>query len=549
MTENKGNMGKTGLIGKAKAWLESRMAFFIVILVGIQPLLDVLSYFLNLRGSTSISTLLRFGLLAVVALLGFFLSDAKRIYLILFGVVGLFWAAHAANCWRVGYTSFVQDTGNLLRMLNFPIYVLTFVTILHKDPGLRRWFFLGTAIAFGGIVAFTALPWLTGHPVYTYEAIQVGVLGWFAIPSAQSAIIVLAAPLMIYWTYQSGRYPLYLAGTVFALGLMFVTGTKLNFYSIFITGAAYIFLFVLQLGKKSVKYVLPLVLLLGLTVVFRSQSPMSVREGMTAYSQGIYTSMLEESLEDSGADESVREMIHSGGEVEEEEEKPVPPVEKRLEMMRRALMGIYGDQGVYGPLLASLNQRFGVYNVMQEYSHTDGSGILSNTRERKLNHCRLTWEEKDLPTRLLGFEYSDFLCGPENYDPENDFPAVFYNMGYVGFVLYLGFLGVFVVQILRAFFQNQQAGWRAVGAGRKTGVKSWVQGFWRGLQLFLTVETGAVGMSFLLALLAAQISGNVLRRPNVTIYFAISAAILFTGAALDQAGRAQGKHRLQKDGR
>ena len=48
----------------------------------------------------------------------------------------------------------------------------------------------------------------------------------------------------------------------------------------------------------------------------------------------------------------------------------------------------------------------------------------------------------------------------------------------------------------------------------------------RGVQSFLTVEMGAVGMAFLLALIAAQISGNVLRRPNVTVYFAVTAATL-----------------------
>ena len=50
--------------------------------------------------------------------------------------------------------------------------------------------------------------------------------------------------------------------------------------------------------------------------------------------------------------------------------------------------------------------------------------------------------------------------------------------------------------------------------------------FGGGVQRFLTVEMGAVGMTFLLAAIAAQISGNVLRRPNVTAYFAIAAAYL-----------------------
>ena len=46
------------------------------------------------------------------------------------------------------------------------------------------------------------------------------------------------------------------------------------------------------------------------------------------------------------------------------------------------------------------------------------------------------------------------------------------------------------------------------------------------MRRFLTVEMGAVGMTFLLAAIAAQVSGNVLRRPNVTVYFAVAAAYL-----------------------
>ena len=38
---------------------------------------------------------------------------------------------------------------------------------------------------------------------------------------------------------------------------------------------------------------------------------------------------------------------------------------------------------------------------------------------------------------------------------------------------------------------------------------------------------GGVGMTFLLAGIAAQISGNVLRRPNVTVYFAVAAACVY----------------------
>lgn len=507
----------------AGGWLPA----LVVVLVAVQPPLDVLSYFLGLGGSNAVSTLLRFGMLAVVALLGFILSDAKKIYLILYGVIGAFWVAHVANCYRIGYTSVVQDTGNLLRMVNFPIFALTFITILGKEPGLRRYFALGTAIAFGEIILFTALPWLTGHGVYTYEAIEVGVLGWFATPSAQSAIIVLTAPMMIYWTYLSGKYPFYLAGVALAAGLMYLTGTKLNYFSIFIICGAYIFLFALQLGKKSAKYIVPLLAVLALAVGLRGLSPMAVRERMTDYSQGIYGSMLEESLEDSGASDEVKGMIRNDGKVDGKV-KEVPTEDRSIALMRRALMGIYADDGVYGFMTQNLNARFGAYHVMQVYHHTDLPSVLSDTRERKLNYARLMWAEKDALTHFLGFEYSDFLYGDAIYDLENDFPAVFYNTGYIGFAIYLSMFALMAFVVLRAFAGDLQAGLLAAREEGKPSRFSWLRGLWLGLGRFLTIETGAMGISFLLAVLAAQISGNVLRRPNVTIYFAISAACLFS---------------------
>lgn len=140
----------------------------------------------------------------------------------------------------------------------------------------------------------------------------------------------------------------------------------------------------------------------------------------------------------------------------------------------------------------------------------------------------MMWAEKDTLTHILGFEYSDFLCGKDIFDPENDFPAVFYNMGYLGFALYMGFLGLFFFWVLRGLAGDLS---RGVQAAQTEGKGKWTAlplGLWQGLRSFLSVELGAVGMSFLLAIIAAQISGNVLRRPNVTIYFAIGAAAVYS---------------------
>ncbi len=503
---------------RLKGFLEVRLGGVVLAIVAVQPALDVLSYFLGEMGSNAASTLLRFVMLAAVALLGFLLSGAKRFYFILYAVAGLFWLAHMLNCFRIGYQSLFSDANNMLRTLNFPIFALTFITILTKRPELRGHFYGGVAIAFGEILLFTALPWLSGHPVYTYKPpIQLGVLGWFATPSAQSAILVLAVPFFLYWGYAVRKYWVYLLSLALSVGILFVTGTKLDFFSIFIILGAYIFLFFLQMGKKSLKYVLPAVALLAAVTAFRSQSPMAARERMTAYSQALYGDMVEDSVKS-----------NSDGALDEGEVKRLPPLERQREKLRQSIMGVYTDEEVYGKLMKNLNQRFGLYNVMESFGYTTETYLLSDTRVRKNNFASMVWAEKDALTHFLGFEYSDFLAGDGIYDLENDFPAVFYTMGYIGFALYMAFLGVFVVLVLRAFAGQVDRGLRQVRQEGGQGPGAAAAGFWRGLRSFLSIEMGAVGISFLLAVIAAQISGNVLRRPNVTIYFALSAACLFS---------------------
>lgn len=508
------------MIKSLRTAIENKMSAVVLALLVIQPVMDVLSYFLGEMGSNALSTALRFLLLAAVAFLGFFVSSKKRIYFLFYGAVALFWIAHMLNCRRIGYQSFVADTANFLRILNFPIFTLSFVTFFQKGKEIQKSIYLGFAVNLGEVLLFTALPWILGRPVYTYGVLQVGILGWFSVPSAQSAIIVLLVPLALLWAYRTGKYPVFLGVMVLGFGLMFVTGTKLTFYSIFIIGGAYGFLFALNLKKKSLKYIGPLLLALILVFLFRHQSPMSLREQMSAYARNNYGALVAESLENSGADADLIRTIQNGFDA-------ANTSEEKLEQIRRSLIGVYTDKEVYGVFLKNLHDRFGVYNVMAAYGYTTEPSILSDSRMRKSIFAKLVWEEKDFTTRLLGFEYSDMLMGGEIYDLENDFPAVYYFCGYLGFGLYLLFFAYLAFIILRAFFRDIAACIAERKGKPGNPVLKGAGSFWQGVQRFLTIEMGAVGMTFLLAIIAAQISGNVLRRPNVTVYFAAASACVY----------------------
>lgn len=520
------------MVSSLRSALEKRLSVLVLAIMVLQPALDVFSYFLEKTGSNAISTAVRFLLLAGVALLGFAVSGKKKLYCLFYGVTGLFWMLHMANCFRIGYTSLFADAANFLRIVNFPVFTLAFITFFQRRD-VRKSIYLGFAIALGEVVLFTALPWALGQPVYTYDILGVGVLGWFSTPSAQSAIICLLVPMALLWALRTRKYPVFLAAALLGFGLMFVTGTKFTFYSIFIIGGAYLFLFALRWKKQFLLYGVTLVVILGAVFVFRSQSPMAVREHMSSYAQGEYGRLVEESLKNSGVDEEEIQKLQQGEEPEEEGEEeakgPTITPEERLGNLRRNIIGVYTDREVYGPFFENLHERFGAYRVMDAYNYTVQTNQLSDTRVRKSVYAQLVWEEKDFLTKLFGFEYSDMLAGGSIYDLENDFPAVFYFCGYIGFGLYLLFFAYFVFVLLRAFWKKLKEAARDQRQRGRLGPPLWwnLQVFWQGLRQFLTLEMGGVGMTFLLAVIVAQISGNVLRRPNVTVYFAAAAACIY----------------------
>lgn len=509
-----------------KAVIRQKLPQIILVLLIAQPLLDVLSYFLREMGRNSISTLLRFAMMAAVGLLGFVLSEKKRLYFAAYGVMALYWVLHAANCFRIGYLSFYEDTANYLRILTLPVFLLTFITCFRQSgEGIRRAAGIGFTVNMGLSVLFTALPWGLaaagiGERVYTYDKLFVGVMGWFAIANAQSCIIILLTPLALYFTRKTDKLWLFALTAAGCLGLMFVTGTKLTYYSMFLIPAAFIGVLLLNpQRKKAIPYIAVLLVLVAGAFVFRHHAPMQVRESMSGYSQNIYSSRVEKSLTQAGVSEEAMEAIREGKAVElqeevekEEEEKEGKPQRRKdaaqiLAEIRRSLIAIYTDPDVYGGILTDLNDRFGVYRVMEVYRYSANSAILSDLRLRKTSYAKLVWNECDLPTKILGFEYSQMLHGGNVYDLENDFPAVYYNCGWLGFALYLAIFVYTAVQVLRAFVLDPLH--------------------------FMTLEMGCVGMTLVLALGSAQISGYVLRRPNVGIYLAVITAYLLYLSRLD----------------
>ncbi len=458
----------------------------------IQPLLDVLSYFMRETGATTVTTALRTVLLAAVSLYGFVISDRKQFYAAGFALIGGFWLLHMLNCLRMGYAHPLWDTAEYLKLVQFPLWTMAFLTFFRKRDGLDMEVLGILALNFGVILLVIGLSYLTGRTAYTYEfperGVQLGVLGWFGVPNAQSAVLSLLVPAVVLWGLRTEKLWLFSLCAGLGFGLLYLTGTRLTFYTAVLAAAA--FLVLILICRKPLVFCLPMAVILVLLFSLKGVSPMEQRQKISAVSFATYQEKIDAVM---GEDKDFA--------YQEGQEIPAEVLRK----IEKVYTGIYGRRGVYGEvLLGDLLDRYGTDKIMRTFDYSIRPQVLNNSRTRKLKALGLVWEEADFLTHLLGVEYSDAVIGGHNYDPENDFPALLYYTGYLGTALY----GAFVLGIL---------GYAAAA-------------FFRRFPSLMTPEFGTAAMMFALALGAAQLSGQVLRKPNVTVYFSLAAAMLVNRA-------------------
>lgn len=475
--------------------------FLFAVLV-LQPPLDVLSYFMNEYGSTLITTALRALLLCVVFAYGFIAEkDNRRVYYVFLGVVAGFWLLHAMNCYRIGYLDPLGDLAEYLKLVQFPLWTLSFSTLLKNCPEPGRGMSAAMAVNFCTVLLVIALSYLTNTPVYTYfspsRGVKMGLLGWFSNHNGQSAIVCILVIGLLLWAYHTGRVWVFTLSGALGFGLLYFTGTRLAYYSALISALGFGF-FILLSGGRMRLCCIPLAAAVVLLVLFKGVSIMETRQALTAESFRICQEPTDEIM---GED---KDYVYDGGDI--------PP--KIEEKITRVYEDVYGGLSFAGgTLLGELLDRFGTQRVMEAYNYTTKATVLYNSRVKKLKAMALLWDEQDAPTRLLGFERENVSIGQGLYGPENDLSALPYYYGYLGFGLFLCFLLYIFLPIAVSCLRNI-----------------------RHLPGLLTVDFGAWLMILVLGIGGGQLSGNVLQNPSASVYLSLAAAQLYYIRSTYQGG-------------
>ncbi len=496
---------------KNKFFNDKTLKAFILFLIIAQPFLDVLSYFLIEIEKTAFTTLLRLLMFAAIMLYAFFIAEKKKPYYVFVAVVGSYFLLHVANCFRIGYISLVEDIANFLRTVQMPALTIAFVTIFKRVD--KPWIIISKAFFINVFAVWfiIGLSFVVGRPVYTYGGLKLGLMGWFGVHNAQSAIVMLLMPLALFFAYRINSI-LFAVASIACFTLLFFTGTKLTFYSIFLIAFAFLLLVFInfftvkqQKGyiKKNAVPVVFLVFAIALSVIFIDISPMqqrldrqynaysnhqtSVDDNMSVLSSNLYVSSLE------SGDVSSEDSVDTSSDYDSKQEND----DNKMTIEEYEV--IYRD--LAGGFLDDIIDVYGIERVAEKYNYTTQSYILLNNREKKNVFAELAWEDSDIIIKCLGYEYKTLITEKEIYDLENDFPSVFYYSGYLGFALYIGFLLYFIYLIVRELFKD--------------------------FKNLFTVESGMLCVTFFLLMGASQFSGNVLRRPNVSIYLSLVLATMY----------------------
>lgn len=437
-------------------------SILLAVLIMLQPILDICSYFAAELGITSVTTVLRLVIFAAIMVYSFILSDRKRVYGIFAAVLGAYWIAHMAVCARDGY-SLVADANGFLRTVQMPALTIAFITLFKRSKSFPeatgKYFFINYLIIGGSIL----LSYAVNMPVSTYEFSGAGIKGWFYTGNSQSYIIsVMAMPAMYYFYSKKNAVGFILAMAV-AFVQMFLFGTQVALFSIFIAAGCFLVILVWNREKQWV-IAGALVAAIVVTVLALPYSPS--KQNSVAESETLQK--WEDVLED-----------------QEQEPEPEPEEESH-----------YLD----GTILEPLVDRFGYEKVLSVYGGEIDAAELMDTRQKKVNFGRLIMAEGDIWTWLFGCEDADMVFRGNTFDPENDFPAIFFFYGIVGTVLYGAFLGYFAVILLRDIIRSLKK---------------------------LHVEKVIVGLSLVLSMGCAELSANVLRRPNASIYISLLLAYAY----------------------
>lgn len=477
--------------------VSEKLPVFVWILFLLQPLMDVLSFWIAELELSNLPTLvLRFGVLGMTLLAGFCISRRKWIYWIAAAVIGLLTAGHVFALWQFGISDLFGDLTNLVRVLQMPLTVICLITFLRENEKCYDAMKWGMVACLLLTLAVEILATLTHTEPHTYMDGK-GYLGWFNNTNSQSSNLCMLVPVAAVWTYEKKGWksPLFWLTLLGGFIAMYYMGPRLAYLGIGATGLG-LGLSVLLVDKKRWREAVVLLCLVAVFAALMPTSPMIKH-------QKIYDGV------QSDRQKQINEYLASLN---------LPPLREdgltAEEQTRRETIWIEALTPVYEEYTDDFVEIFGAEKTIRMHDFSHSIIKLTALRPKKLKYAALLMEGSPASAKAFGLELSRFTAyNGEIYDVENDFHGIYYLYGWTGLAAMIAFMGYFLVLIIRALFKDAKK--------------------------YYTLDAAAWGIGLVCCLIHVYCTAGVLRRPNASFFLAAAFAAVYYLVKLKQYPESQ----------
>ena len=457
---------------------------WLFLLIAAQPLLDALAYF-SRGGEATFAGYIRLAVMLVLPLHLLITLKEKRNFLLLMLPIAMACALHIVNGFRTGMISVSGDVSYMAKIAQAPILAVCFCFYM-KDEKMKDQAVRGIIAAAVINLVTVAVAFVTGTWNSTYGG-GIGLSGWVIDDNrcANSIIFVSLSTFAVYVGSVSNKKLLNVGLPALVWFMLIANGTKacyLALFALLLGYAAFMLLRRFVTGEKVKKaFLFTLFVLFVLAILVYPISPRAIVDQSLKNSRENFQSELDIKLAELGYDAKTMTF---------EEKFNNPEVRLVFENYYRRMIAY---------IIPDLFDRFGMERVLIHYGMTTDAETIIDTRVMKRAYAALIWEDSDSVTRLVGIQPAD-VC-TRSYDVENDYHALYYYTGYIGFALYLLYIAVFVIFIIKRLLRDFKGSF--------------------------TMFNCCLLLCFALQLGLAHFSGAVLRRPNVSIYFAVVQALMY----------------------
>lgn len=457
---------------------------WLLLIIIIQPILDIISYFQSNYMGTSYTWVVRIFILLLTFLICFVHSKNKKKLILFLLPYAVFATLHIANLYRINKLNIISDVKYFI--LTFQMPILSILLIDYMKSRSEKLSQIKKALFYNFIIISIsiALAYISKNYMTTYS--DLGIIGWFSSANTASMILCALTPWALYVFSNFKNMWLYTFGYLIIFIILYTNATRSCYLTLI---ASLLFISCAIIFSKDDNQKLPKI---AISIFFICLTIFSYKYSST------FSRMLDTRTTNNNYKQEIVNVI-SKSDIENIDFNNINLNDKEL------IVNILKTSFLYENLI-NIHGEDKVVEAMKPYL---SASALSDTRLCKRINAKIEFNDSDFATKILGIGYS--RIDSNSLDLENDITAIYYYYGYLGLIAYMSLIVYIIFKAIITFFKNPK--------------------------LIADKEFLLLCFLILLLLFGGEYSGAFLRKSNANIYLSLYLVLLYTQYILNYSNK------------